>query len=172
MTDNLRKKNSRQRGSWTHGHGEKKKHRGAGHRGGRGNAGSGKRGDAKKPSFWKDKRMAGKFGFTNPTTKKVTAISIAQLNVSIEKFVRLGVAKQDKNSPNKFSVDFTTTKYNKLLGTGKPLVAYDIIIAVATPGAIKKIESAKGTVVIHKAKELVKESASVEKIIPSSKKVD
>ena len=45
MTHNKRKKNSRQRGEWTHGWGAKKKHRGAGHRGGRGNAGSGKRGE-------------------------------------------------------------------------------------------------------------------------------
>ena len=38
-----RKKNTRQRGSHTHGWGAKKKHRGAGNRGGRGNAGSGPR---------------------------------------------------------------------------------------------------------------------------------
>ena len=51
--DNKRSKNSRQRGSKTHGWGAMKKHRGAGHRGGRGAAGSGKRGDAKKPSIWR-----------------------------------------------------------------------------------------------------------------------
>ena len=59
MVHNQRKKNSRHRGSWTHSHGEKKKHRGAGSRGGRGNAGSGKRGDAKKPSYWKIKKFSG-----------------------------------------------------------------------------------------------------------------
>ena len=52
MTVNKRKKNSRQRGSHTHGWGAMKKHRGAGNRGGRGAAGSGKRADSKKPSIW------------------------------------------------------------------------------------------------------------------------
>ena len=51
-----RKKNTRQRGSKTHGCGSMKKRRGAGHRGGRGAAGSGKRGDCKKPSIWKNKK--------------------------------------------------------------------------------------------------------------------
>ena len=62
MTINKRKKNSRQRGSWTHGWGSKKKHRGAGHRGGKGNAGTGKKGDAKKPKIWKNKKYFGKYG--------------------------------------------------------------------------------------------------------------
>ena len=48
MVTNKRSKDTRQRGSNTHGWGAMKKHRGAGHRGGRGNAGTGKRGDAKK----------------------------------------------------------------------------------------------------------------------------
>ena len=79
MTDNKRSKNSRQRGSKTHGWGSMKKHRGAGHRGGRGAAGSGKRGDAKKPSIWKDKRYAGRYGFTSHSRTSITPVTIAHL---------------------------------------------------------------------------------------------
>jgi large subunit ribosomal protein L15 len=60
---NKRSKQSRNRGSHTHGGGSMKKRRGAGSRGGKGKAGSGKRGDAKKPMYWKDKNYFGKKGF-------------------------------------------------------------------------------------------------------------
>ena len=65
MVVNKRKKNSRQRGSTTHGFGSKKKHRGHGSRGGSGLAGTGKRADAKKPSFWHDTEYFGGHGFVN-----------------------------------------------------------------------------------------------------------
>lgn len=143
MVTNHRKKNSRQRGSFTHGWGEKKKHRGAGHRGGRGNAGSGKRGDAKKPSYWKIKKFSGKHGFTNPTTKKETVMSLKQLNVAIDKLVEAGNASKDGET---FTVDLTALGVQKLLGTGDAQNSYAITVAKATPGALKKVEAAGGKV--------------------------
>lgn len=145
MTTNHRKKNSRQRGSWTHGHGEKKKRRGAGHRGGRGNAGSGKRGDAKKPRYWKLKKFVGKSGFTNPTTVKVNAITIATLQASVLELVASGNASKKGTG---FVVDCTKLGIDKLLGTGIPRFALEVTVLSATPGAIKKIEAAGGKVIV------------------------
>jgi len=154
MSMNLRKKSSRHRGSWTHGHGEKKKHRGAGSRGGRGNAGSGKRGDAKKPSFWKIKGFhAGKKGFTNPAANKVQTITLTKLNSTILKLVDTGLATKKGNM---FTINCKSLGIDKLLGTGTPLFAFEIIVSSATEGAIKKVEQAGGKVDI-----LVKEKQSV-----------
>lgn len=144
MSINLRKKSSRHRGSWTHGHGEKKKHRGAGSRGGRGNAGSGKRGDAKKPSFWKLKNFnKGKKGFTNPAENKLNTITLTELNSKINQLVESGMATKKGNS---FIVNCQSIGIDKLLGTGVPLFAFEIVVAQATAGAIKKVEEAGGKV--------------------------
>ena len=99
---NKRKKNTRQRGTHTHGWGSKKKHRGAGNRGGRGNAGSGKRGDGKKPSYWKDRSYYKNKGFTSLKTPLKT-INIKQLSKIEETKINL-----------------TEMGYDKLLGTGTP----------------------------------------------------
>ncbi len=146
MTTNHRKKISRHRGSWTHGHGEKKKHRGAGSRGGRGNAGSGKRGDAKKPSFWKIKNREGKHGFTNPTTKLVVAATIAQLNMNIHYLIENQMAKQEGNL---FLVDLSALGVDKLIATGNPKFAFKIVVKSATESAIAKIKSAGGSIELN-----------------------
>lgn len=145
MVYNKRKKNSRHRGSWTHGYGEKKKHRGAGSRGGRGNAGSGKRGDAKKPSYWKIRKFSGKHGFVNPVKRSVHTTSLAKLNSSIHNIVESGNAIQEGNA---FKVNLDHLGIDKLLGTGKPFFAYHLIVAQATKGAIKKVEAKGGSVQI------------------------
>jgi large subunit ribosomal protein L15 len=145
MTVNHRKKNSRQRGSFTHGWGEKKKHRGAGHRGGRGNAGSGKRGDAKKPSYWKIKNFSGKHGFTNPTTKTEQIMSLEQLNVAVDKLVAAGNAVKEADA---YKVNLSALGVHKLLGTGLAEHKYELVVAKATPGAIKKVEALGGSLVL------------------------
>lgn len=146
MSLNIRKKSSRHRGSWTHGHGEKKKRRGAGSRGGRGNAGSGKRGDAKKPSFWKIKDFhKGKKGFSNPNANKISTITLTELNSKIAHMVESGVATKKGDV---YSLNCESLGIDKLLGTGTPLFAFDIIVASATSKAIEKVESAKGKVEI------------------------
>ncbi len=143
MTVNKRKKNSRQRGSWTHGWGSKKKHRGAGHRGGRGNAGSGKRGDAKKPSF-NIKEYFGKNGF-KPRKKKplLTTINISKLELMLDYLLEQGKIKKEKDL---FVVSLTELGFDKLLGTGKVTKKMDITVDFASQKAIAKIESAGGKV--------------------------
>jgi large subunit ribosomal protein L15 len=146
MVLNHRKKNSRHRGSWTHGYGEKKKHRGAGSRGGRGNAGSGKRGDAKKPSYWKIKNFVGKHGFTNPRPNKVVAITISQLNTNIGRIVALGKAIE---SNGVYKINLSDVGAHKLLGTGSPKYSFEIVAKASTKGAIEKIKAKGGSVLIE-----------------------
>ncbi|MFW6378875.1 MAG: uL15 family ribosomal protein [Nanoarchaeota archaeon] len=143
MVTNHRKKNSRHRGSWTSGHGEKKKRRGAGHRGGRGAAGSGKRGDAKKPLFWKNKKLFGKYGFFNPTRKDVKTVTIAKLNTDIERMVSSGIASKEGDT---YKIDLSKVGVHKLLGTGSPLFVFDISVKSASQNAVRKIEEKGGSV--------------------------
>src|SRR3989338_11370572 len=116
MTFNKRKKNTRQRGSKTHGWGAKKKHRGKGHQGGAGMAGSGKRADSKKPSIWKDKNYFGKHGFISKSTSvKIKGINISDLEQHIQKFVSQKLATHENGV---YVVELEKLGYNKLLGTG------------------------------------------------------
>jgi large subunit ribosomal protein L15 len=144
MVYNKRKKNSRQRGGWTHGWGSKKKHRGAGHRGGRGAAGSGKKGDAKKPRYWKEKYF-GKTGFTSlkKLKSKDKPISLSMVSQSLDKWVAEGLAVKDNDS---LKIDLAGMGYTKLLGTGSVKARLSVNVPQASVRAREKIEAAKGTV--------------------------
>ncbi|MFW5746565.1 MAG: uL15m family ribosomal protein [Nanoarchaeota archaeon] len=148
MTHNKRKKGSRKRGSWTHGWGEKKKHRGAGSRGGRGNAGSGKRADVKKPSFRKSNRVFGRHGFVNHGAgPAVKSINVGYFDDASLK------GKQGVDFGKVIKVDLEKLGYQKLLGSGKVVGAYEITAASATQSAIKKIEAAGGKVILPESGE-------------------
>lgn len=138
MVTNKRKKNTRQRGSKTHGWGAMKKHRGAGNRGGVGNAGSGKRGDAKKPSFWKNNKYFGVNGFK----KKGAKISFNCIN--LDQLVNLA-AKAGKTELNLGDFGF-----NKLLGKGAITKAYTVTVDYASEKAVEKIQKAKGKINVLK----------------------
>lgn len=129
MTVNKRKKNSRQRGSMTHGWGAKKKHRGAGNRGGRGMAGSGKRADQRKPSLMKDKHYFGKHGFVNKQRKEARCINIEELQ-------RFGTD----------TINLTELGFDKLLSKGKATRKYSVTVSNATAKAKEKIKKAGGTI--------------------------
>jgi large subunit ribosomal protein L15 len=143
MSLKRRKKNTRLRGSKTHGWGAMKKHRGAGHRGGRGNAGSGKRGDAKKPSYWKDMSRYGKHGFHH-RRPLVRAINVGQLASGIDSLVAHGRASGGKT----FAVDLAAIGYGRLLGGGVVTRPIEITVAVASARAIEKVAAAGGKVVV------------------------
>lgn len=147
MTVLKRKKDSRMRGSHTHGTGGKKKSRGSGNKGGRGNAGSGKRADAKRPSFWAIKNFEGKHGFKRKPSLRTNynTINISEVENRLEEFVASGVAKREENS---YTLDLSKAKYNKLLGKGNISKAVNITIDFASQRAIEKIENAKGSVTI------------------------
>lgn len=146
MVVNKRSKNSRARGSWTHGWGAKKKHRGAGHRGGRGKAGSGKRGDTKKPSLaWKDKKYFGKYGFKSKNTRLIKPINISILDLNIDKFVEQKLASKERD---KYVIDLGKVGYNKLLGAGNTSKKLNITVKFSSAKAVEKIKAAGGDVTV------------------------
>jgi len=140
MTVNKRKKNSRYRGSHTHGCGSKKKRRGAGNRGGRGHAGSGKRGDAKKPSYWK--LPVGKHGFTPHNGAEERIITLEYIQKSISRLIHEGKALK-KDSMIEF--DAKKLGYTKLLSKGVVEIPLHIIIPRATKNAEDKVVKAGGS---------------------------
>ena len=146
MAFKTRKKNSRQRGTNTHGWGSMKKHRGAGHRGGRGNAGSGKKGDGKKPSIWKVNKSGkdpSKRGFRCATETLYKTINISHLSSIADRLVKEGKATEAQGA---IVINLRELGYDKLLGAGKVAKKLKVGVAVATPGAKKKIEAAGGSV--------------------------
>ena len=133
------KKNTRQRGSKTHGWGSKKKHRGAGHRGGRGMAGTGKRGDAKKPTIINTigNSYYGQHGFTSKCVRLERVINLRQLNLMIES----GKVGQE--------VNLGTLGYDKLLAMGKFEHKIKIIVKRASANAVEKLKKVGSEVVLE-----------------------
>ncbi len=155
-----RSKNSRQRGSKTHGWGSMKKHRGAGHRGGRGAAGSGKRGDAKKPSIWKNTKYAGKYGFSPKNRDNRASITIHYLENHKKTLLKQKIITQNKDE---YVADLNKAGFVKLLATGKATSKWNITINSATKLAAEKIKKAKGTITILKSQETGKQNADNKK---------
>ena len=148
MTVNRRKKNSRQRGSWTHGWGAKKKHRGSGNRGGSGMSGTGKRADSKKPSIWKTPYF-GKKGFIKKNQEKITAQNIEFIERNLKTLVENGIIAKEKDF---YVVDSKKLKFNKLLGKGRAKEKFKIIVDYASKKAIEAIKASGGEVVLQKEK--------------------
>ncbi|PIY60379.1 hypothetical protein COY95_02070 [Candidatus Woesearchaeota archaeon CG_4_10_14_0_8_um_filter_47_5] len=146
MVTNKRSKNSRQRGSQTHGWGSKKKHRGAGNRGGRGRAGTGKRADSQKPSIWKDPDYFGKHGFKKKgAPAPLRTINLCNLESSLVKLRAEGKVQEEKGA---FHIDLKACGYEKLLGTGIIHHTYNITCTAASAKACAKVEEKGGSVVI------------------------
>ncbi|MBI3035678.1 50S ribosomal protein L15 [Candidatus Woesearchaeota archaeon] len=144
MTVNKRKKNTRQRGSMTHGWGAKKKHRGQGHRGGRGMAGTGKRADTKKPSIWKEDYF-GKRGFTSKTPKiKVNPINIGFIEQHISRFLNNGTVKKENDF---YFIDLENLGFNKLLGDGRVSLKFKIKAPYASKAALEKVRQVGGEII-------------------------
>lgn len=146
MSVNKRSKNSRQRGSKTHGWGAMKKHRGAGNRGGRGMAGTGKRGDAKKPSIWKNKKYFGKYGFKKKgVVYDAKSVNIFYIEENLEKLLanKLVVKEGDV-----YVVDLGKLGFNKLLGSGRVTKKFKIITDSASSSAVEEIKKNGGEVLV------------------------
>ena len=155
MTINKRKKQSRMRGSHTHGGGSKKKRRGAGNRGGRGLAGTGKRGDSKKPMIWHTKYF-GKLGFKKKNAANIKAINIEDLGLLINQLLDKGVV--EKKGDN-YDINLKKAGYDKLLGKGKINYKLTIKARFASEKAVKKVEAAGGTVNLQEEKLLEQEKS-------------
>jgi len=150
MTHNKRRKNSRHRGSHTHGWGAMKKHRGSGNRGGAGRASSGKRSDSRKPSIWKDTYF-GKYGFTSRGVyKKIRPVNISFIEENLDKLVLKKLAKKDGST---YLINLSDLGFNKLLGKGKAKTKLNITADYASSKAVASVKSANGTVTLKKAGE-------------------
>ncbi|MBI2145268.1 uL15 family ribosomal protein [Candidatus Woesearchaeota archaeon] len=143
MTVNRRKKDTRQRGSHTHGWGSKKKHRGSGNRGGKGMAGTGKRADSKKPSIWQDDYF-GKHGFAS-RGKRLSTVNVGFLDESVEKLVKASLAKHQNGS---YEIDLSEIGFDKLLGRGQVRKKLIIKADSASKEAVDAVKAAGGEVLL------------------------
>ncbi len=145
------KKTAKKRGSRTHGYGEGKKHRGAGHRGGRGRAGRGKRGQQNLTAYHAKGIQTLRKRIKHPHIKqKINTITLEQLAVNIEKWIK---SKKIKKSKDSFIINLTELGYDKLLGTGKFSEKVEVIVKKATEKAKAKIQAAKGKVTTNNQEE-------------------
>ena len=144
MVVRRRKKDTRQRGSTSHGWGSKKKHRGSGNRGGFGLAGYGKRSDHYKPYFLKRREFKGRTGFaSHRTTEKPRTINVEYIQQQIMKLVREGkVQKKD----NIYVIDIEKLGYQKVLGSGAVHFKLHITAPLFTKKAEEKIKKAGGQI--------------------------
>ena len=151
-----RKKNTRQRGSKTHGWGAKKKHRGAGNRGGRGRAGSGKRADTIKPSLWK-KKYFGKFGFKKKNVReKIKAINISYVEEKLDFLLNKKLISKEGDF---YIIDMGKLGFNKLLSQGKVLNKFKIKVPYASKKAIEKVKNSGGEInLLKKGETLIEKS--------------
>ncbi|MBD3249696.1 50S ribosomal protein L15 [Candidatus Woesearchaeota archaeon] len=151
MVTNKRAKNSRQRGSKTHGCGSMKKRRGKGHKGGAGMAGTGKRASQKKPSIWKNKKYFGKYGFKKKgIIEKIKPINLDYFEQKTEKlFEKKKIEKQG----DVYVIDLKKLGYNKLLGSGNITKKLKITSPSFSKKAEEKIKNAGGEVVKPAKKE-------------------
>lgn len=137
-----KKKLKKFRGSKTHGHGGKKKRRGAGNRGGRGLAGSGKRGDQKKFSLWNLPR--GKYGFSSKTKPK-NIVNIAYIEEHFERLLNQRLISKENDY---YIINLEEMGFDKLLSSGNPTKKFKLIVKEASKAAINKIRSAGGEVIL------------------------
>lgn len=130
------------RGRRTHGRG-KKAGRGAGIQGGHGNAGLHKH---KTMSVLKyDPMHFGRHGFKRPqkmVSAKIT-LNVGDLDERLEEFLRDGFAEKQEG---KVKVNLANMGVDKLLGFGKTINSYDIVVAAYSAKALEKLEAAGGSI--------------------------
>lgn len=134
------KKSRKMRGSRTMGWGIKGQHRD------RGSQGSRQVGMHKHKWSWTvkyGKDWYGKHGFINPTSKKVSSISLRTL----EELIQKGIVRVEEKDGKKV-VDLTKYGYDKLLGSGTLTMPLNIIVAKATENAKEKVIKIGGQVIL------------------------
>ena len=149
MPANRRKKDTRMRGSHTHGWGSKKKHRGSGNRGGKGMASTGKRSDAFKPSIWKEEYF-GKHGFTHRGAVRHEVVSVSYIDQNIEKLAAENLAKKQGAA---YEINIADLGFDKLLGNGRLTKKLMVTAECASARSIDAIKAAGGEVTVTGSKE-------------------
>ncbi len=143
-----KRKTRRLRASRMHGWGRSGQHRDSGMQGGHGNAG------------WKRQRWSsvirygwiiGEKGFTPVNTHPDNAINVGELNLSLEKYLEQGHAKQ---VGNKIELDLGQLGYTKLLGDGRINRPVRITVRKSSEKAVEKISQAGGEVVLYEKRQV------------------
>ena len=137
----VRKKKKQRRGERSY-HGSHKKWRGGGSRGGRGQAGM-------KKHKWSyvvkyDPKHFGKYGFKNPTPRKIKAINLRDLDRMADNLVEQKFAEKQGS---KIKIDLEKIGYEKLLGTGKVTKALIVEARYFSKNAVRKLEEAGGEII-------------------------
>jgi len=91
-----------------------------------------------------------KRGFNKPNRKRFAELSIANLNRAIESGKIDGKAEMNAEALVEAGVLRRSFDGVRLIGNGKVSKAVKLVVAGATPGAIKAVEDAKGTVTVVK----------------------
>ncbi|MFH1126319.1 MAG: uL15 family ribosomal protein [Candidatus Altiarchaeota archaeon] len=144
------RKTRKMRGTRTHGYGNTQKHRGAGSRGGRGMAGS-----KKHKWMYVSKYMPGYFGrsgFKRPQSqiKEVDTINVGDLDDNVEKLLKNGFLKKEKDM---YNVNLSEKGFGKLLGAGRVSKKFVITVDRCSEKARQKIEAAGGKVIASEIEE-------------------
>ena len=144
MSAERRKKVRKLRGSRTHGWGHPKKHRGKGSRGGVGNSGKGKRGQHKMSLLNSlGIKNIGAHGFKRPqeVIVAVTAINLRDVEARLDKWVKKGLATEEKGI---IIVDMDKVGVTKVLGAGRVSRKIHVKADRISASAKEKIEKAGG----------------------------
>ena len=135
------------RGAHTHGRG-KKAGRGAGLKGGRGRAG------ANKHRFLMLQILGGKHEHMQARRWGRTGFKYRSRDTNVsDKAEVVNVGDLALRFPGKTELDLGAEGYGKLLGSGEIKHKVTIKVDQASPGAVKKVQAAGGSVVILKAPE-------------------
>lgn len=148
MVVNRRKKNTKERGSHTHGGGAKKKRRGAGSRGGRGMAGSGKRAHHKKTKILQEfgHKYFGRHGIHRPNKliKSVNAVNLDYLDSHLTIYLSKGLIECKNNI---YVVDVEKLGFQKVLGKGNLTHKIKLKTPMISALAIEKVKKAGGEII-------------------------
>ena len=134
-----RKRSRKMRGSWTHGYGEKKRHRGKGTHGGRGFGGLHKHKWSYTTTY--DKDHFGYKGFRPPMT------------VDRENVINLDDAEKLAQKTGKKELNLTELGYTKLLARGDVSTVLHITIAKVSARAKQAVEEAGGKLILEQEPE-------------------
>lgn len=150
MKTKKRTKNSRHRGTHTHGGGAKKKGRGKGHRGGVGLSGTGKRADQKKSRVINEmgrKYFGKQKALRRKPTQKIKVLTLTDIQQNISSLLNQKIAKEIKKG--EYQID--TPNHKILAGKSSDIkLKLKIHSKSASKGAIEATKKAGGEIILTK----------------------
>ena len=151
MTQKRKSKRSRKfHGTRSHGKGNAKNRRGSGGKGGVGRAGMHKHKFSYATTYEREwVQCGGRRGFANPTTKKLKAINVYEIQ-----------NRAERGTLEKKGSILALNFKGKILGSGELTHPVEVTALYATPKAIERIEQAGGKFICSKKEAKKEESPS------------